>query len=337
MKQEKLTFIRNSLQGLREDLSAPGFCNGLPRGAIGAYYSNGEIAYSYPEIAGYWLRWASKRSDVAEGTGYAVIEWLSSIGNATTGWPTRIYVKPGLQSGQRDSAYSNAQYLFDHAMLWDGVTRWAKGHHCPKAMQLVEKICSYLQNFTSHTLNQGWKVIIGKGALPLRWSGRFGPFLLKVYARLKERDSPLNKAFETMLPILLEQAINTPHNEAHPQLYAIEGLIELGYNDLACTLLHQLINAHGGLTGLRESIHQQGVRRLDVLAQTLRAMCLLDVKFSTVKEKQLLAYELCEHIDQKYRLPFACSADLRPTWVSLFSEQALTGWLGENLLPGDIV
>ena len=71
--------LSSSLWRLRMDLSVADM-KPLPRGAVGAFSNDGFPLYGYPEIAGYWLRWASARDEVEDSTGAAVISWLRSEG-----------------------------------------------------------------------------------------------------------------------------------------------------------------------------------------------------------------------------------------------------------------
>jgi len=163
-----------------------------------------------------------------------------------------------------------------------------------------------------------------------RWSGRDGPFLLKAGVRVRGHEGTLGAVTTAALPRWAAAAHAAPHREAHAQLYAIEGLIELGEAAAARTALTALIAAHGGQRGVRESL-DGGPRRSDVLAQLLRAACLLGVARPDDPAWAALATELAGRVDAEGRLPFASAGDDCPTWAALFTEQALSLWLGATL------
>lgn len=68
------------------------------------------------------------------------------------------------------------------------------------------------------------------GAAPCRRVGPVaaGPFLLKACARLRNGRGALAQAAAAALPALAALTLAAPHAEAHPQLYAIEGLLLTG-------------------------------------------------------------------------------------------------------------
>lgn len=305
-----------ALQRLRADLdaSAPG---PWPRGVIGAHATDGRALYAYPEIAGYWLQWASRRTAVAAVHGTAVLDWLAQAQLPHGGWPTRIGAITD------DPTYAAADYLYDHAMLWQGLQAWGQWRGDPRARALGRAAWAALDRYLD-----GGQLRVGRGALPPRWSGQGGPFLLKALAYLRHGEGRVARAAQAAIPDLAEQALACPHREAHPQLYAIEGLLLLGEFDMARRALQALLDAHGGPPGLRESV-TGGARRSDVLAQALRAALLLDAGAASMSVWQRVALELAERVDGRGRIPFAPRADACPTWAALFVEQALALYSGE--------
>jgi hypothetical protein len=310
---------RVALQRLRRDLGSSGGDPQWPRAVVGSFDARGNALYGYPEIAGYWLRWASAREDVGDRGGNAVVNWLIRLYARHLDWPTRVAA--GVT--QLDRAYGDADYLFDHIMLWDGLRQWGRARRATDALRVADLVWERSQSFV-----QGGHLLAGHGALSPRWSGQVGPFLLKVCARVRDRTSVLSEACARAVPALITAAVSQPHEEAHPQLYAIEGMLELGLTAPASAALQALITAHGGLAGLRESC-TGGARRLDVLAQVLRAGCLLGLARRDAAEWIALAHELAAAIDFRGRLPFAVGSELRPTWTALFAEQALSLWFDE--------
>lgn len=325
---------REALARLRAGLASDEMHSGWPIGVVGAFDTDQKVLFGYPEIAGYWLRWGSEKSYVSDHVGSAVVRWLSERGSAREGWPTRVPTI--LQS--LDSHYSKAQYLFDHIMLWDGAQRWGMARSDASALSLAESVRHFLDDFgkSGHILQD--PPVVGHGCLPQRWSGQFGPFTLKLAARLMEQDGLLAERWRRAIPSLISLALEAPHKEAHPQLYAIEGMLELGCVDEAREALRLLFQAHGGPAGLREA-EGCGPRRSDVLAQALRALCLCQMVTDWSEEAEELAGELARLVDAHGLVRFSTKPDdpCSPTWVALFAEQALSAWLCEPLSARNVV
>lgn len=323
-----------ALARLRAGLAADAMHSGWPIGVIGAISTDQNVLFGYPELAGYWLRWGSNKSYVSDRVGSAVVRWLAKRGSAREGWPTRV---PAI-SLMLDRHYSKAQYLFDHVMLWDGAQRWGTARSDASALSLAESVRLFLDAFgnSGHVLHD--PPVVGHGCLPQRWSGRFGPFTLKLAARLMEQEGLLADLWRSKVPSLISLALEAPHKEAHPQLYAIEGMLELGYVKEAREALRSLFQAHGGPAGLREAVGC-GPRRSDVLAQALRALCLCNMVTGCSEEAEEMAGELARLVDAQGLVRFSTKPDdsCRPTWVALFAEQALSAWLYEPLSAKDVV
>jgi hypothetical protein len=313
-----------AVQRLRSDLGARLPFGGWPRGVVGATAASGVVRHGYPEIAGYWLHWASRRDDVADDLGAAVVDWLRQ-NQRPDGWPTRV------GATALDPAHGQASYLFDHVMLWHGLQHWGRARGSAPALALGDRAWQQSRQFSVNG-----DLVAARGAHGGRWSGRVGPFLLKVCARARHGDDEFGAACQRALPTLVATALAQPHVEAHPQLYAIEGLIELGERGAATEALRALIVAHGGIGSVRETV-DAGPRRSDVLAQLLRAGLLLDLADRSDPHWSALATELAQRIDARGRLPFAVPGDDCPTWAALFAEQALTLWRGQTLADAGLV
>ena len=311
-----------ALTRLRRDLACRETST-WPRGVVGAHAADGSALYAYPEIAGYWLQWASRREDVSSEHGEAVLDWLQRAWLPEGGWPTRV------GGSGHDPAYRRADYLYDHAILWHGLREWALQRHAHRAVALADAAWEAAGRY----LVDG-RLVAGRGALPARWSGCGGPFLLKACARLRSGRGALAQAAAAAIPALAALTLAAPHAEAHPQLYAIEGLLLVGQAAAARQALEALLAAHGGAARLCESL-DGGARRSDVLAQALRAALLLGLPRSD--DWAELAGELAARVDAHGRLPFVPFADARPTWAALFAEQALGLWCGDALVVEDLV
>lgn len=308
--------IAAALTRLRYDLVQAG-----ARGAVGAYDAHGTALYIYPEIAGYWLRWASARGDVSNAAGEAMLTCLEAIAPTTGVWPTRV----ALGAVPLAPVYRDAHYLFDHAMLWDGLHAWCTRRASQRAAALAERVALALAAFVA---NEG--VYVGVGTLPTRWSGKIGPFLLKVCARLQDCEVSISGAFSTLANQLRKRALSAPHAEHHAQLYAIEGLCLLGKLEEARQALDRLCALRDGAGMLRE---HDGLLRWDVQAQLLRTGLWLQTARRTDPSWRSLAQALASTVDDAGRLPFAEGIAVCPTWTALFAEQALTMWQGEKVSP----
>jgi len=314
--------VRDSLTRMRTELGNITDSD-LPRGAVGAFAKSGDALYGYPESAGYWLQWASRRPDVSALHGELVVGWLVQIQRSQGDWPTRM------ARGVTDDP--STAYLFDHGMVWHGLRCWASFRGDALARRLANEVLEAIQPFA---VNGGLAAV--RGRVPMRWSARVGPFLLKACARLRHAEGPIAAACARSIPVLVGQCMLAPHIEAHPQLYAIEGLILLGHRVEARKALEQLCKQHGGIGGIREST-SGGPRRSDVLAQLLRAALMLGLARRDSPAWSQLVNELLGRISKNGRLAFSDHDATCPTWAALFCEQALTLWEGESLLAGELV
>ncbi len=294
-----------AVQRLRSDLGARLPVGAWPRGVVGATAASGAVRHGYPEIAGYWLHWASRRDDIADDLGAAVVDWLRWR-ERPEGWPTRV------GATRLDAAYGQATYLFDHVMLWHGLQQWGRVRGLAPALALGDRARRQARQFSADGV------------------------LVAARGRARHGDDELGAACHRALPVLIDAALAQPHTEAHPQLYAIEGLIELGERDAATTALRALIAAHAGIGSVREAV-DAGPRRSDVLAQLLRAALLLGLADRRDPDWSALATELALRVDAHGRLPFAAPGDDCPTWAALFAEQALSLWHGQSLPGGGLV
>lgn len=314
--------IEGALVRLRGDLVSA-LDGGVPRGAVGAIDARGRALYGYPEAAGYWLQWASGRDEMPSERGEQVVEWLVGAEHANGSWPTR------LGDGGDHSVHTG--YLFDHAMLWYGLRRWGILRHSPLALRLAERVLAATQRYSSDN-----GLVASHGPTPMRWSGCVGPFLLKACARLRHARGPIADLCANAVPVLTQQCLSTPHAEAHPQLYAIEGLIVMGQTVAARAALAGLLTSHRGPLGVRETTFG-GPRRSDIMAQTLRAALMLGVARRDEPSWSRLAAELVERVDEIGRVAFSDHDRTNPTWAGLFFEQALTLWSGGNVCRGELV
>jgi hypothetical protein len=258
------------------------------------------------------LRWAAARESLPDASGEAVLDRLASWQRSDGSLPTRI--------GESASEYRETHYLFDHIMLWDGLTHWARQRGSKRAGAMARHVLAFSEKF-----HERGRLNAVFGAPAPRWSGRGGPFLLKVCARLRHADGALAACCAKNWPALARQAREAAHGESHPQLYAIEGLIELDQIDAANDLLDRMLEDVGG-AHLMTEVANSALRRSDVLAQLLRAACLLGRTRKADPAWSAVAMELASAVDSNGRVPFASGNSLAPTWSALFAEQALSLW-----------
>ena len=302
---------------IAQDLAAPVVAGQWPRGVIGAHSADGQARYGYPEIAGYWLRWASSEATVDLASGEAVVDWLQGLSDDGL-WPTRVAAP-----GQSAPDHQDRHYLFDHAMLWDGLHRWAQRRSSSSAAALAQVL---RRRFFEFRLGTQWQAMIGAEAESAHWSAAGGPFLLKAWARLSTMDDDLGREAQAQSARLRPIALHQPHTEAHPQLYALEGLLESGDEDGARAGLVALLQTQGDQPVLPESA-DGGPRRSDVQAQLIR----LGLRLGLVNRQETAWRSrlqwLLDRIDRRGRVQFSDDQDGCPTWAALFSLQALRAWM----------
>jgi hypothetical protein len=316
---------------LRADLVLEDLYAGLPRGAVGRFASDGSPQFAYPEIAGYWLRWCASQPELDAAP---LLDWLAATRDDEGFWPTRLAVT----GAPLDDEWQTLACLFDHAMLWDGLQQLAGRRGCRFARDLAQDLRRTLATFASEGALLPVHVVVPATLPPSQhWSRNGGPFLLKACARLRGVDDALGRVAVASVGELAGRALWAPHHEAHPQLYAVEGLLELGYINAARMAFSALMVAYGGPSGLREQVHG-GPRRSDVLAQALRVAAILGVTDASWRS---LTAELVARVDENGRLPFAEAGSPHhrdcPTWASLFALQALEACQGRIPQPKDLV
>ena len=290
-----------------------------PRGVVGRF-DGSRAEFGYPEIAGYWLGWAAHHPAVKEAAGSAVIAWLIAVSQGDGRLPTR--------PGDVSAVHRHTWYLFDHAMVWHGLGQWAMQRGCAQALTLREQVLMALALFVCEGRPRA-----SMGRQNPRWSGTAGPFLLKALARVRGDAGIADALLIQAIQALTSTALTVPHVEAHPQLYAIEGLWLLGDEEAADHALTALLARHGGIAELRE-IPGHGPRRNDVLAQALRMALLLGWPIRQRRDWAEVVRELIGQVGPDGRMPFSCCDARAPTWTSLFTEQALRLWRGERIGHG---
>jgi hypothetical protein len=322
--------------------------DGPHAGAVAGWIdAAGKAEYVYPEITGYFLQWLAwmarshgrQRAYVARAE--AALHWIDERWLAAGPRPpTRIYVDATCDDWRND-----ALFTFDLAMALRGIGAAAREGLLGAPEAIVDRVCGALA-----------RMIVGDGHLdaclpdgdranlPDRWSTRRGPFLAKAAAGILAASEALQnvpavlvnaarRSFDTSVDALAR----APHDETHPFLYAIEGFLARPADGAFATRLptitahfDALLERSGKLGRVPETAQNAGPRRLDIVAQALRAGLLLDVHradgISRRRELDRLADTLAQYVRSDGALPFSPDADVVQlnVWTAMFAEQALS-------------
>jgi hypothetical protein len=285
----------------------------VPMSAVGAWDFSGKPLYAYPEIAGYWLQWAAPRNELDDRAILNLLEWLRSAQCASGRWPTRVGLTQAVPA-----SYLQRVFFFDHAMLRRGIAAAQQWRELPLAQELLDALDADISSWQVQGSFQA--CIPGPEPESSRWSQLNGAFLLKARAALH----PLNQWREALARAFpFDAALRCPHPQAHPQLYAIEGLIALGDLPTARTAWSELRRQFGGDGKLIESTGGKGPLRSDVLAQVLRIALVLDGHAEVCASPGLtqVCAQLISRIEGE-RMPFA-PGSAPAAWSAIFAAQAL--------------
>jgi len=182
-------------------------------------------------------------------------------------------------------------------------------------------------------------------ALPDRWSTRRGPFLAKAAAGILRAHATLRlpdvlaRAAERTLDASLDKLAREPHREAHPLLYAFEGVLSLPRHPRFADALpsvsaqFDILLAHAGHDGyLPEALGMaagHGPARVDVMAQALRVGYLLAAHRPQQPPDRVALARLRQAITRQIRpnggVAFARSTSRAQAnvWATMFADQAL--------------
>jgi len=309
----------------------------------------GNAAYVYPEIAGYYLQWLAWRARtgvdaarLAERAG-GVQRWLGV-------WladrrPPRTRIHFDEETDWRNSAV----FCFDLAMVLRGLASAAAARLIRGDPELVAEVGRNLEPLigADGQFDACWLLDPGV-SVPERWSTRRGAFLTKAAAgvtaaaqvfpgAMAERvERAALATFDASVDALLER----PHREAHPLLYAFEGVLSLPGHASFRAVLPQLVSnfevllasadAGGRLPeSLASRAEERGPARVDVTAQALRVGCLLERHSGPGTIDALAMERLRRQLEAEVRpsgaVPFAMGfpATYWNTWAAMFADQAL--------------
>lgn len=268
--------------------------DGPHAGAIaGTIAEAGVPAYVYPEIAGYYLQWLAWRARTFGGSAAlapradAVQRWLAAWLAHDGPPPTRVHL-----AASGDDWRNGAVFFFDVAMVARGLGSAAGAGLVVPDPALIAGVSRLLASLIdADGLFAACRAHDARTTLPDRWSTRRGAFLAKAAAgvvtaarTLPGLTAPVTAAAHATFAAAIDWTLARPHPEAHPRLYACEGLMALPehprFRDTLPAVGAQLaaLFAQAGPDGrVPETLDAPGTgpARVDVLAQALRIGTLL--------------------------------------------------------------
>lgn len=342
--------------------------SGPHAGAIaGSVARSGSASYVYPEIAGYylqWLAWRAHRFGSSKGLvlhACAVQRWLHVWLAAGDPPPTRVHL-----DGTTGDWRNRAVFCFDVAMVLRGLGAAARAQLLTPAAAVTAGVARQLERLVAADGQFDACAMNAAGdALPGRWSTRRGAFLAKAAAGVLTAASVLPdlpervvRAAEDTYAASLAALALQPHREAHPLLYAFEGVLALPAHPRFAGALPVVAEQFDALLAQASpdgfvpetiaAIPAQGPERVDVLAQTLRVGHLLTAHRPQQPPDRValvrLRHALMRQVHGSGAVTFARDAAAQPwnVWAAMFADQALAfaapardaedGWRTDPLL-----
>lgn len=320
--------------------------DGSHAGAIaGTLTADGRAAYVYPEIAGYYLQWLAWRARVDGDTGAlaaraaGVQRWLRTwLADAPP--RTRVHL-----DGTTGDWRNRAVFFFDVAMVVRGLGSAVAAGLVTADDDVVGGIVRELDRLVAADgLFAACAMHDPADAFAARWSTRRGAFLAKAAAgvltaarALPAIPARLVQAADGTFTASVAALAQDAHREAHPLLYACEGVLALPrhrrfHASLAVAAAHfeALLAAADSDGTLPETLHAEGgARRVDVIAQALRVGALL-AYHRPQRPPDRVALErlhraLLREIPPSGAVAFARGADgaTSNVWAAMFADQAL--------------
>lgn len=324
---------------------------GVHAGAIaGTIAESGAPTYVYPEIAGYYLQWLAWRArtfgggDALAARAAAVQQWLGTW-LALAGPPqTRVHL-----AGSGDDWRNGAVFFFDVAMVARGLGSAAREGLVVPDAGIVAGVSRILASLIdADGVFAACRAHDARVTLPDRWSTRRGAFLAKAAAgvitaarTLPGISAPVAAAAHATFAASIEWTLAHPHAEAHPRLYALEGLLALPKDPRFPVVLAAVgtqlaaLLAQAGTDGrLPETLDAdaaaRGPARVDVLAQALRIGTLLGAQHPEHAPDRATLGNLRDLLARQLRpsgaVAFAVDAPAAAAcnvWAAMFADQAL--------------
>jgi hypothetical protein len=342
--------------------------DGPHAGAIaGCVSRSGSASYVYPEIAGYYLQWLAWRA-YRFGSPNGLVQRASAVQRWLLVWlaagdppPTRMHL-----DGTGGDWRNRAVFCFDVAMVVRGLGAAAHARLLMPDAAVVAGVARQLELLVAADGQFDACAMHAAGdAFPARWSTRRGAFLAKAAAGILTAATALPglpvrlvRAAEDTFAASLAALAEQPHREAHPLLYAFEGVLALpahprfaGALPVVAAQFDALLAQAGPDGFLPETIGAplaQGPERIDVLAQSLRIGHLLTAHRPQQPPDRVallrLRHALARQVHGSGAVTFARDATAQPwnVWAAMFADQALAfaapardadaGWRTDPLL-----
>jgi len=298
----------------------------------------GRATYVYPEITGYyvrWLAWRHARGDEGNALAaraLAAERWLGRWLSSRSTPATRIYLHEDI-ADWRNGAF----FFFDAAMALRGLASVERVGLAKPDRAIVSALVKRLMLLVDSDGVFTACVAADGGSVPARWSTRRGPFLAKAAAGVLDACeafpvicAPIAVAARATFDASTRWLAETPHDEVHPQLYALEGLLSReeaeGPRSNVRKSFDEIVAATGESGRVPESLRSAGAHRLDVAAQLLRVAALMDASaVGHVELLRTLAQNLAAPVTPSGAIPFDPTAPSPQynAWVAMFAEQAL--------------
>jgi hypothetical protein len=316
-------------------------------GVAGCVSACGSVNYVYPEIAGYylqWLTWRAQRfgnSPALADRAAAVQSWLAVWLAAADPPLTRVHLRDA-----GDDWRNRAVFCFDLAMVLRGLAAAARARLLVADAAVVAGVSRQLERLiATDGLFDACVTHVAGDTLPERWSTRRGGFLAKAAAgiitatrALSGIPATVERAATATFAASLRWTFETPHAEAHPLLYAFEGILALPRDARFAESLPAVAEkfdallAHADADGhIPESFTaaRSGPARVDVIAQTLRIGYLLHAhrpqrppdRVALARLRQLLARQ----VQASGAVGFTLESEPAQwkVWSAMFVDQAL--------------
>jgi hypothetical protein len=300
---------------------------GPDRGAIAGWLdAQGAPAFAYPEITGYYLTCMAFMHKIGRpepaiaANAQRAVTWLHA--KCRSGAPlTRYFAEANMHDWRNDAIFS-----FDLAMVLRGLQSVKGIVDEPIRKEALNAFRSEMRKLISPDGQLIPYRQRSNSTVQDRWSTRPGPFQIKAAAALITSDPMLDSALRDMPFRALQRWGTSSLSDAgglHPAMYAIEGLILLG--------LHGCEGAWRAAADLyRQCMEQIDCSRSDVVAQALRAGCILfrrNIMASSVPGLETLVEALVRFVGQEGAIvythtnPLACRH--QNAWSAMFAYQAL--------------
>ncbi len=307
--------VRHARDRLRAWLAGAGLqvqegpCVGGIAGCLGA---DGQPAFVYGEITGYWLSWAARYAPDARRM-TAATAFIAEHWGGSRPAPTR--------HGAPDDWRNGAFFSFDLAMMLRGVADAAPVVGVAPARRAAVHLVAWLERLVDENGSLRSHCAISGSALPQRWSTRPGPYQAKTAAALLAVPADWLSA---RVALAARRTLATwsgradEHAELHARCYALEGDGMAGRPSDVGGLMRQLrqdgsLPEHAGVDG--------GATRGDVQAQALRLLCLQPEL--RMQPMEAMASVLVRHVRDDGSVSFRVGEAAANVWCALFAHQAL--------------